>query len=269
MPRSRRIRFLASLLIALLLAACIGVAAWTGLLALHRSSAPERSLPPIAPLVAPPRPSRLPAAPEFARNAMPATARRDVSRTTIIVHLPPLHTALQAADAGVATCDARTGADFTWIPLADAATAPDGSRTIETTTRVRGDLDVSLANGREWARHGYLTRVRVPVGTTAANPVVVDLPATIDLVRLRLPEGCVRAGPMYLSRCDDPQWLPTMQGATGIEVVRSKPTFMLLGAGCYELVDPIDPTRRQRFDVPSNGPVELTSTLTAARADRP
>jgi len=257
-------------LLALLLAACVGVAAWAGLIALRRSAPPDRDLPSIAPIVAPARPSRLPAAAEFERNALPAAARRTDTGTLVEVHIPTLPASLRGIGAGLATYDARTGADFAWLPIADVPAAADGSVTLQASTRVRGDLHVSFATAPEWARHCYLARTTVVAGTAAAEGrITLQLPLVIDTVRLVLPEGAGRAGPLRLSRCDDPQWLPTVYATTGIEVLPGRPTDVLLGAGAYELIDPIDATRRQRFEVPSTGAVVLTPTLTAVRGDRP
>ncbi len=201
---------------------------------------------------------------------MPAAARREHTLTAVVVHIPAMPAGLSEAAAGIATYDARTGADFAWVPLTAATTMPDGSLTLQSTTRVRGELEVAFASAPEWARHSYLARVRVDARASAnSGQIDVELPVVASVAALRLPDGIQRAGPLRLSRCDDPQWLPTVHSATGIEVLRGKPTYVWLGAGCYELLDPIDATRRQRFDIPSGGPIEITATLTAAPADHP
>ncbi|MBL8727276.1 MAG: hypothetical protein JNM25_02520 [Planctomycetes bacterium] len=251
-----------------MLAACVGVAGWAGLLALRRDAGPDGSLGPIAPIVQPPPPQRLPAAPEFARNALPAAGSRATSVATVAIRIPAVPAALRGA--GVAIYDARTGAEFTWLPLDGGEPGADGSLTLQSTTRVRGDLQVALAAAPEWARHSYLARTSVEIGPAAAGtPTLVDLPVVVDSVQIVLPDAAGRAGPLRLSRCDDAQWLPMFHAATGIEILPGAPTTVLLGAGAYELVDPIDATRRQRFEVPRAGAVVLTPTLTAVRADRP
>jgi hypothetical protein len=252
------------------LAACVGVAGWAGLLALRREAPPETQLGPIAPIVQPPPPKRLPTAPEFARHALPATASRTRTGTSIVVHIPAVPAALQGTAAGVATYDADTGGEFAWLPLAGGTAGADGSVTLQATTLVRGELQVAFATAPEWARHSYLARTTLAIdAATAGSHVTVDLPVVVGTVQVVLPDTTTRAGPLRLARCDDPQWLPTFHAATGIEVRREASADVLLGAGTYELVDPIDATRRQRFEVPGAGKIVLTPTLTAVRADRP
>jgi hypothetical protein len=72
-----------------------------------------------------------------------------------------------------------------------------------------------------------------------------------------------------LSRCDDPHWLPSSHAATGIDLRGDRPTAIVLGAGDYELVDPIDVTRRQRFAAPATEEIRLNPDLAGARGDRP
>lgn len=252
-----------------MLASSAGIAAWTGLLALRRSAAPEPGSTPIAPIVAPARPERLPTAPEFERLAVAAATTREHTATIVLVRVPAVPPALRGTAAGIATFDARSGADFTWVPLSEAAVADDGSIIVQCATHVRGDLQVSFATAPQWARHGYLARTTLTVGTARDGRITLDLPVAVDTVRLSLPAGATRAGPLRLARRDDPQWLPTAHSAIGIEVRLDRPTEVLLGAGSYELVDPIDANRRQPFDVPSANPVTLMPALTAVRADRP
>lgn len=263
------IRVLVSLLIALLLAVAVGVAAWSGFVALQRSGSAATPVPPIPPIVAPPRPERLPPAPEFARQALPAAAQRDGTTTDVVVRLPHLPALVAGTSAGVATYDARTGADFTWTPLDETTSGPDGAGlVVRTRTRVRGEFVVAFATAPQWARHAYLTRTTADAARAAAAPLQVDLSVAIAAVELALPATAAGAGPLRLVRCDDRQWLPPSETATGITVGEAG-TTLLLGVGDYELVDPIDPTRRQRFTVPSDGSVTLSAALTRARADRP
>jgi hypothetical protein len=267
-PRSPTIRLLAALLIALLLAICIGIAAWAGLLALQRPAVTAAPLPPIAPIVAPSLPARLPAAVEFERGTLPATARREHPATTVQVRVPAVPT-LQGAAPGIAVYDAATGADFVWMPIDLASAATDGSVTVTAATHVRGELMVAFAASAEWARHGYLARATVTVDAASDRDVTIELPVVTEEVELTLPPDAATTGPLRLSRCDDPQWLPTFHSATGITVAPDHPVRLLLGAGCYELIDPIDADRRQAFDVPTAVPVVLTAPLVPVRADRP
>ena len=250
-----------------MLAVCVGVAAWAGLLALRRDALPEPQLAPIAPIAPLPRPQRLPDAPDFARTALPATATREHAERNLTIHVPDLPTALRALDgAGIATFDARTGADFRWLPLAGGVQAPDGGFTWLATTRVRGELVVALAAAPERARHGYLARTTF---AAAGEALAVELPVVTATVQLALPPGSLGAGPLRLARVDDPAWLPNAHGATGVSLVPDATVELLLGAGTYELLDPIDPSQSQRFTVPGADTVVLTAALTRAPADRP
>lgn len=226
-------------------------------------------MPPIPAIVAPARPERLPPAPEFAREAMPAAAQRDATTTEIVVRLPHLPAVAAGTSAGIATYDARTGADFTWTPLERATSGTDGAGlVVRTRSRVRGDVVIAFATAPQWARHAYLTRTSADAARAGSAPLHVDLPVAIATVELVLPATAGGAGPLRLVRCDDPQWLPSADAATGIALGDAGAT-LLLGVGDYELVDPIDPTLRQRFTVPTDRPVVLSADLTRARADRP
>ena len=245
------------------------MAAWSAFVALQRSGTGATPVPAIPPIVAPPLPQRLPPAPEFAWQALPAAAQRDVTTTEVIVHLPHLPALVAGTSAGIATYDARTGADFTWTPLEETSTGPDGDGlSVRTRTRVRGEFVVAFAAAPQWARHAYLTRTSTDAGRAGAAPLHVDLSVAIAAVELALPATAADAGPLRLVRCDDPQWLPPSEAATGV-TVGAAGTTVLLGVGDYELVDPIDPALRQRFTVPTDVPVTLNAALTRARADRP
>ncbi len=218
----------------------------------------------------PARPSRLPPAPEFAREAVPAVARRTHAATQLVVRLTGIVDALRANGFGVATYDAQTGADFAWTPIEAAVADADGTMTLSASTHVRGELMVSFAAAPAFARHGYLARVTVAADQAPAATVLhVDLPVVIGEVRFALPAGVERAGPLRLSRCDDPHWLPSSHAATGIDLRGDRPTAIVLGAGDYELVDPIDVTRRQRFAAPATEEIRLNPDLAGARGDRP
>ncbi|MBL9076870.1 MAG: hypothetical protein JNL08_05170 [Planctomycetes bacterium] len=198
---------------------------------------------------------------------MPAAAAREPVPAELTIRLPAGAVEPAGAEAGIATYDASTSADFTWTPLAGAAVV-DGSVAVTVRTHARGALLVALAAAPAWARHGYLVRTRIDVPADATT-YAVELPVATAAVQLTLPAGATHAGPLRLVRCDDPQWLPTLHAATGLVLERDRPTTLVLGAGSYELVDPIDAARRQRFEVPAAAAVELSPTLAAARADRP
>ncbi len=138
----------------------------------------------------PARPSRLPPAPEFAREAVPAVARRTHAATQLVVRLTGIVDALRANGFGVATYDAQTGADFAWTPIEAAVADADGTITLSASTHVRGELMVSFAAAPAFARHGYLARVTVAADQAPAATVLhVDLPVVIGEVRFALPAG--------------------------------------------------------------------------------
>ncbi|MBX3462069.1 MAG: hypothetical protein KF830_02785 [Planctomycetes bacterium] len=201
---------------------------------------------------------------------MPATARRRRTHAEFTVRLHGFALEALGPAAGIATYDAHTGADFAWTPLSAGMPLDDDAWSLPSATLVRGDLVVALASAPGLARHGYVARTIVAGDRGAAGQaLVVDLRGGITTVRFELPASAQRAGPLRLVRCDDPQWLPTFHAATGIELQAGQPTALALGAGDYELIDPIAPERRQRFQVPASGPVVLSPTLAGARGNRP
>lgn len=224
---------------------------------------------PTTALQIPKAPERLPTAPEFARRAEPASAARERPPSpAIAIRVRALAKEQRTPTMGIATFDATTGAGFVWMPLAEATDAGD-DLLVHTTPVGSGEHCATLATAREFARHGYLARSRfvLPSGATATADVVLD--ASMGVARFELPRGSVRAGPLRLVRADDPHWLPMQHGATGVSLTAAEPTTLLLGAGVYELQDPIAPESRQRFEVPTKGPIVLSASLTLVRADRP
>ena len=131
-------------------------------------------------------------------------------------------------------------------------------------------LTVTLARDREHARHGYLDKQVLDVtsenGHTA--PLVILQGLTHD-VQFNLPTNIERAGPMRLQRVDDRQWLQMSHDTSGLTLRRGKVTILELGAGTYELQDPLLPERTQQFTVPKTTVVEISSTLAPARDNRP
>ncbi|HEX5051556.1 MAG TPA: hypothetical protein VFZ65_07290 [Planctomycetota bacterium] len=223
------------------------------------------TLPTIADLTAPPAPARLDSAPELQRSTTPAAVSRAQSGAIpIVVHVSDLPPSLRNESAGVATFAADTGADFVWTPLASATEAADGSLGLTSWAQGTGETVVTLATSRTTARHAYLARTTIRPGQrSSSNPADVDLRATISNVRFVLPEGADRAGPFRLVRVDDAQWLPMHHTATGITILAKEPQSVLLGAGSYELCDPLADDRRQRFDVPRSEPVLVKASMLA------
>ena len=120
---------------------------------------------------------------------------------------------------------------------------------------------MTLASASDLARHGYLTR-RVVVAEPGA---VVRLSGAQHEVRFDLPDGVEQAGPLRLQRVDDREWLPMEAAPAGLKLQRGARTSLLLGAGRYELQDPLAPTAAQVFEVPAPaGAVTLSRSLARA-----
>jgi len=253
-----------------LLAIGLAIAAWSALLALGRG--PMRTAPPrvIQDLPRPPAPERLPAGFDSKREAAAADAVwEDSAPVDVAIRVRNLPEALHGAETGLAVM-AETGADFDWIPLAETTAAPDGSLIATSKSRAGDKISVTLATSRDFARHGYLAHSiaqvrREPGGAIAEIPFDVD----VTTVRLQLPPTARRAGPLQLRRVDDPRWLPMHCGRNGITLVGDTPQDLLLGAGRYELSDPLDPSRRQPFEAPSRDPIIVIDSLAVLRAGRP
>ena len=178
--------------------------------------------------------------------------------------LPP---ALRNDPSGVATFDADSGADFVWTPIAGATQASDGSLLLHSTSHSAGLLSVTLASSRAFARHGYLVRTTARVPPSGGGEMLLDV--KVANVRFEVPPGSRRAGPLRLSRLDDPHWMPMQHGTTGLILTRDAPVTVLLGAGQYELRDPIAPERRQHLEVPGSEVVVITAELATGQAGRP
>lgn len=265
-PGATTIRLLASLLAAVILAVGLAVAAASLLLAARHG--PGRTAPPtspkeLAPLTAP---ATLGADAAFARVATPAAARRPPQATTLHVRLRNLPPSARTATMGVATFETLSGASFTWTPLTDANT--DGAVMVATVSLSdAAERTVTLATEQAFARRGYVacSRITPPLDAGTAD---LELDAAMHPTHFALATVGGRAGPLRVVRLDDPQWLP-MAHLTGLSVTAGAPVTMTLGAGAYELRDPIDPERRQRFDVPAASPIVIDRALSVVRADRP
>ena len=186
---------------------------------------------------------------------------------TVDLHAPPL--AFLGAEAGVATFQAETGADFVWTPLQGATPIANGGLRIQSAALATGDLMVTLATHRRYARHGYIVRLRVPAATLTAKSEPVQLTVVAEMVELLLPTGSEQAGPLQLRRTEDPQWLPMQQASTGLVLTTGVQTKVLLGAGTYELASPLAGAKAQSFVVPGSEAVIVRKDLAQARAGRP
>jgi hypothetical protein len=256
------------LFVSLLLAVGGSVAAFCGFLTLRHATGEDAPAKPLPVLTEPPRPERLPPAPEFGSAAVPAAAQRPRARPVdVSIRVRGLTADLAKTSAGVAVFDAETGAGFAWAPLADAARADDGSLVLRARTTAIHDICVTAASAREFARHGYFAKTSL--AASAASSREVELSVATARVRFLLPDGAERAGPLRLRRLDDPRWMPIESGGTGLTIAPGEESSILLGAGTYEVADPIDDTRSQRFEVPGEPDVTLDAALTTARVDRP
>ncbi len=151
-------------------------------------------------------------------------------------------------DAGIAVYQADHGSDCHWAALTEGSRSDSGDQLFTVPTHARGDIQVAFAPMRSAARHGYIARVRVPMEGRVAE---VLLDATTTTVTLHLPPGIERAGPIRLSRSDDPQWLPMAQTSSDFTLTDSAPLTVMLGVGNYEVSSPLQPSHRQPFAVPA------------------
>ncbi|MFO1077650.1 MAG: hypothetical protein U1E73_07975 [Planctomycetota bacterium] len=209
------------------------------------------------PTIAAPTP---PTAPQADRRAfaVPATTSRADRDAGIAVEIRLQAPPSALPNGGVALTSAN-GTDSTWIPFASLP-ADDGGTVRFAWAGERAGGTVAIAASEAEARHAYLARFRHDSGSTmqidfAAHTVALQSPATRGFV-----------GPLRLVRTDDPGWLPLGLAAAGLFV--DTETRLLLGAGDYELVDPIDDTQRQRFSVPATEPIRLIPGFAPPAAPR-
>lgn len=215
-------------------------------------------------------PDRLPTGGDLAPRPLASGRGRPSPRSQVVtvdLHAPPL--AFLGAEAGVATFQAETGADFVWTPLQGATPIANGGLRIQSAALATGDLMVTLATHRRYARHGYIVRLRVPAATLTAKSEPVQLTVVAEMVELLLPTGSEQAGPLQLRRTEDPQWLPMQQASTGLVLTTGVQTKVLLGAGTYELASPLAGAKAQSFVVPGSEAVIVRKDLAQARAGRP
>lgn len=222
-------------------------------------------------LTIPAGPERLPAAPPHGpAEASSLTSRPPVRGFAIPIRVQGVPDELRAdRGAGIATFQAETGADFTWSPLSAATAGADGSLLVTTTAFARGEIVITLASDRRFARHGYVARRSLVPPASGVTTALVDFPVQTGTVLLRLREPAASTTSMRLLRRDDPLWLPMQQGGSGLVLPVGGELRLLLGAGDYELQDPLDATRRVQFSVPSAAPIDVSAVRKPAPTDRP
>jgi hypothetical protein len=252
------------------LALALGLVGYIALLSLRsrpRAVALPLQLPEV---VVAPAPQRLARDPQFdtqqfavGRDSAPIVGRK------IAITLRDLPATLATTTAGVATFQADTGADFVWTPLSTATASANGALLLESRAFAAGDLVVTLASARSFARHGYLARTRLALPPATDAEVAVELRLRLGRVRLRLPDTDLTPVPLRLVRTDDPEWLPMEFQGGSVQVPRGGELQLLLGAGSYEVRDPLAPTRSLRFEVPDATEVDVSAVLEPAKGDRP
>ncbi|MCA8974198.1 MAG: hypothetical protein KDC98_05720 [Planctomycetes bacterium] len=189
-----------------------------------------------------------------------ATDHRPHARDTI--HTLRLSGATSLAPgAGIATFDAATGSGLTWHPIEAGSPEADGIVSFWVALPACA-ATVTLAARREDARHRYLQRRDLP--SRGNREGVTELVAETTPVHF-VTTDTVSPDPLQLIRVDDPEWQPPASVAAGLYIT-SDDRGMTLGPGAYELVDPIDASLRQRFEVPCSQPIMVAPPLARPRA---
>lgn len=264
------IRILASFLTAMLLAIGLGVAGYSAVVAVARStSGAAPPLPRHAPLPVLPPLSRLGPVAETKHFGAPATGRKHgVAPFSITVVVRGVPAALRTTTGGVWLARADGQGNRTWLPWHDPSATPataDQDIVWTATLDHVGDHVVAAATAHEFGQHGYLARRTA----TCTGPATIDLDASTSEVVFRLPPLARQVGPLRVARVDDPQWLPAAALPTGLSLAPGSPVRCRLGHGAYELHDPLRPEVRQAFVVPAADDVVISANLAAPRADRP
>jgi hypothetical protein len=247
----------------LLLAIGLAVAGYSYALTLQRGQRPTAEPDPAAQTRQVPTPTRLAPDPGLRRQPVPASVGVEptaaVPLTIVVENLP---SALDPGTAGVALFATETGAEFRWLPL---AAARDG-KVFETTSNVVGSLTATVAAAPEQARHGYLAAAERTFARANRAGETLTLDASAQQVQFGLANPEHRAGPLQIRRVGDARWHARATAPTGLLCRGKEVVVLLLGAGDYELVDPIDQQVSQRFTVPSHSPVMIREGLSRPAA---
>ncbi len=254
------------MLIALLLAAGLALGGYCLLLAWRRAPLPPAAAVHAAELAPLPLPQPLAPGPEFARppRAADAAGTRTVApqplAVTFRVHGVPAAWRTERAGLGVFPADGSSG--VVWLPLADPAGA-DGVVGVDHTVPRAGEYVVGVAAERGMAVHGYLTRARTRIAASGS----VEIDVTAARVALELPPNVASTQLLRLVRSDDPHWL-LADATSGLTIAPKTRRWLWLGAGGYDLCDPLQPEHRQHFEVPADTGVTVAPMLVRARGDR-
>ncbi|MFT4515884.1 MAG: hypothetical protein ACI89X_001998 [Planctomycetota bacterium] len=218
----------------------------------------------------PAAPARLAPVAGIETSQVPSIDDRIRDRATVTIHVHDAPTLQGNSSAGVATFHTLTGGEFRWLPLSEATLGEDNSLVVTADAQLGTRLTVTLASNREHARHGYIAKKVLDVASENGRQTpLVSLQGLVHDVQFNLPTNVERAGPMRLQRVDDRQWLPMRHDTSSLTLRRGKVTSLKLGAGTYELQDPLLPERSQQFTVPETTTIEVSATLAPARDDRP
>lgn len=206
----------------------------------------------------PPVQARPPRRPIAALHPVPESA------TTITIELHMVPAALANATAGISLSDAETGADLGWLPLQPQP----GTQRLEISVAAAGPLTLTVARAREFSRHGYLLRASHRFARLPSPHELLVLDAQAHQVRFEV--GADRsAGPLRLVRVGDLTWRPIDAFPAGFSLRPGQVVETMLGSGDYELSDPLDPARMQRFTVPAPQAVRISESLSRPAAGRP
>ncbi|MFY9344113.1 MAG: hypothetical protein WAT39_16605, partial [Planctomycetota bacterium] len=219
---------------------------------------------PAAPAVPPAQ--RLPRVAGLARVPVPATSQRQAPAFPLEITVRGLPRALREGHGGVlvARTDGRHGE--LWLPWRGTGSATSDAVVLTAQLAEAGDHVFHLALSPESGAHGYLTRQTLACSAATAT-VAID--AAVVEATFRLPAGAQRSALLLLARPDDPHWIPIGTLPSGLELTAGGARRLWLGAGAYELFDPLSPERRQSFTIPGDADLVLSANLAAPRAGRP
>jgi len=261
------IRFLLHLLLAVLIAAAVGVAGFALLLALRQGPAPAAPPAVLRPVPSIADPTRLRHMPSFVPASAPVFHAAKGATAPLPIEVRGLPDDL-ASHAGVAVFDGRTGALLRWLPLA-AAPRADGARKIAPELPSGVPLRVTLADGEDSARRSWFARADVDAdrpGDLPAKGVVLAGAVQRVTVHAVCPDGCGQD--MQLRRLGDADWRP-LPDALRAGAGSGGAMTLTLGPGSYEL-QPCTGGPWQAAVIAVPGPGEVTATFARpARGDRP
>lgn len=166
------------------------------------------------------------------------------------------------ATTGIAVFLPVTGALFDWQPLpADRGADTD---TIDLAIQAPArEVLLTLAPSAACARHSYFAQTTADFTKSERATFTLEL-ATVEFST----QDVDHTGPLQLRRLGHPEWHPSGAAAAGLRLTRNA-TPLLLGAGDYELVDPVRPKIRQAFTVPTAAPIVLDADLALPRGRKP